>query len=265
MSRNKVDVILPAGGRLTGDFAREAGASIKALIRIDGTCMLERTIETLRQTGETGRIVVVGPTELALHPASRRADAVLPEGTSGPENILIALEYLQANGGASERVLVVTTDLPFITPESLSRFLNACPSHAEICVPILRREEFLSRFSGSPATFAPLQDGEWTMAGAFLLDPAALLRNRQAVQRVFDARKSEFAMARLLGPLFVLRYLTRMLRVEDIEKRCSRILGCRGVAVRNAPAELAADIDNVEEYRYLARGATLACEHGVAA
>lgn len=257
MTADKLDVILPAGGRLTGDFAREAGASVKALIRIDDRTVLERTIETLRETGIVNRIVVVGPGELALHPSTRSADTVLPEGDSGPDNIIRGVDWLEAQTGAAKRVLVVTTDLPFLTPDGIRDFVEACPDTGDICVPILRGEEFAARFPGSPATFASLADGHWTMACAFLLDPHAVKRNVIRIRQVFDARKSEIAMARLLGPLFILRYLTRRLHVEDIERRCSEILNCRGVAVRNAPPELAADIDTVEEYRYAVTHAAL--------
>jgi hypothetical protein len=245
-----LDVILPAGGRLNGAFADEAGVSIKALIRIGGQTVLERTVATLRATGIVDRIVVVGPSELALHPATRGADAVLPDGDCGPDNILRGIDWLEAQGGASLRVIVVTTDLPFLTADAVRAFVEACPPSGEICVPILRCEAFTERFPDSPATFAPLADGQWTMACGFLLDPNAVRRNHLRIRQVFAARKSEFTMARLLGPLFVLRYLTRRLRVEDIERRCTAILRCRGVAVRNARPEMAADIDTVEDYRY---------------
>lgn len=253
MNATRLDVVLPAGGRITGGFAEEASASLKALIRINGTCMLEHTIETLRLTDGIGRIVVVGPPELALHPASRNADAVLPERTSGPENILAAVDYLEAVAGESRRLLIVATDLPCLTPRTITGFINQCPDDAEICVPIVRRGDYLGRFPGSPATFVTLADGQRTMGCAFLVDPQALRRNRRAVQQAFDARKSEIAMAKLLGPLFVLKFVTRRFRVHDVEKRCGQILGCRGVAVRNAPPELAADIDTVADYRYLER------------
>jgi GTP:adenosylcobinamide-phosphate guanylyltransferase len=250
MTSRSLDAILPAGGRLTGEFAGEAGVTVKALIRIDGRTVLERTIETLRSTGIVNRIVVVGPSELALHPATRGADSVITEGDSGPDNILRGIDWLEAQGSIAERVLVVTTDLPFLTSAAIRAFVEACPASGDICVPILRGEAFNARFPDSPATFAALADGAWTMACGFLLDPLAVRRNYTRIQQVFDARKSEMAMARLLGPLFILRYLTKRLRVEDIERRCTEILNCRGIAVRNAPPELAADIDTIEDYRH---------------
>jgi len=97
MSENaplKVDAILPAGGRITGVFAQETGTSVKALISPGGPTVLERTLDALRATGHVGRIVVVGPDEVASHPAACAADVVLPESISGPANIFGGLEWL---------------------------------------------------------------------------------------------------------------------------------------------------------------------------
>ncbi len=100
-----VDVILPAGGRIGGDFAAEAGASIKALIELHGVTVLERTVRVLRAMPEVGRIVVIGPAELQGHAASRGADVVLPEGDSGPSNIMLGLEWLgKANARSRARL-----------------------------------------------------------------------------------------------------------------------------------------------------------------
>jgi hypothetical protein len=57
-------------------------------------------------------------------------------------------------------------------------------------------------------------------------------------------------MARLLGLLFIARFAFRRLSVAHIERRCSQILGVRGVAVHGCAPELAFDIDQESEHRY---------------
>jgi len=248
-----VDVILPAGGRISGSFAAAAGTGVKALIPVGGRTVLERTLAALRGTGRVGRIVVIGPAEVAAHPAARAADAVLPEGGStGPANIVRGIEWLRdASGGRhAERVLVVTTDLPFLTPEAINSFLDACPSDLDACVPVVRRDEFEARFPGSSGTYVRLRDGQWAIGCAFLVNPAMVLGNRARIEGVFAARKSPIAMARLLGPLFIARLLFGRLTVGQIEQRCLDILGCTGAGVRGCPPELAFDIDRPGDYRY---------------
>ena len=89
------DVILPAGGRITGEFAQMAGVEIKALIDFDGETILRRTIHTLRATDRVGRIVVIGP-QAALNEAQKAgANGLIIEGESGPDNILRGVRWLQ--------------------------------------------------------------------------------------------------------------------------------------------------------------------------
>jgi len=248
----KVDVILPAGGRISGAFAAEAGTEIKALLPLGGETVLERTLAALRATGRVGRIVLIGPAEVIEHPAARDADAALLEGESGPANVLRGLEWLrEADGGRhAERALIVTTDLAALTPEAITNFLDACPADADICLPLIRRAEIQARFPGLSLDYVRLRDGEWTMGCAFLVNPDAVARNHHLIVRVFAARKSQLAMARLLGPLFIVRFLMRRLTVREIEQRCLQILGCTGSAVRACAPALAFDLDDLVDYRY---------------
>ena len=247
-----LDAILPAAGRISGDFAVEAGTEIKALIPLGGRTVLERTLETLRVTGRVGRVVVIGPGEVASHPGARAAEVVLPPDNSGPANIFRGLEWLyQANGGRhAERVAILTTDLPFVTPQAITDFLDAAPKEADACVPLVTRREFEARFPGAEIDYVRLRDGEWTMGCAFLVNPEAVARNHHLIVRVFAARKSQLAMARLLGPLFIVRFLLRRLTVREIEQRCLQILGCTGSAVRACAPALAFDLDDLVDYRY---------------
>ncbi len=246
-----VDVILPAGGRIAGEFARDAGAAIKALIRLNDETLLARTIAALRETGRARRIVVVGTHEDAeLRAAASDADALLPEGETGPDNIFRALDYLRSGGFPPRPVLIVTTDLPFVTAASFSGFLERCSPDADLCIPVVERAEYEARFPHAQNEFVRLRDGQWTIGGAFLVRPDALEKSRTQLDQIFAARKSQPAMARLLGPLFIARFALRQLTVAHIERRCGQILGVRGVAVRGCAPELAFDIDQPNEYRY---------------
>jgi 2-C-methyl-D-erythritol 4-phosphate cytidylyltransferase len=249
----KVDVILPAAGRISGAFAQEAGAEIKTLIQLDGKTVLERTISILRATEGIGKIVVVGPNELASQSSAQGADAVLPEGgPSGTDNIFHGMEWLyRANGNQhAERVLILTTDLPFITPEAIAGFIKSCPAEMDICVPVIERAQFKSRFPEIDIFNVPLRDGRWSIGCVFLLNPKAIAAHRAIINKVFAARKSPVAMARLLGPMFIFRYLFRRLTVAHIEKRCQYLLRCSACGIKHCAPELAFDIDGPVEFRY---------------
>ena len=250
-----IDVVLPAGGRIAGEFARDAGAEVKALIRLNGQTILARALHALRATGCVGHIAVIGPDAVLAEATRNGADAALPEGATGPENIFRGLEWLRAqNGNTAAQALIATTDLPFLTPEVLHAFLNACPSDADIVVPIVTQETFEARFPGSQNEYVRLRDGQFTLGCAFLVNPQTVLYNRPHIERIFQARKSQWQMARLIGVRTTIRFLTRRLAVQHIVERAGAILNCRGAAVMDAPAELAYDIDLPGEYDY-------ACAH----
>src|SRR5439155_17905392 len=100
------------------------------------------------------------------------------------------LRWLDGSGGMAGRVLVLTTDLPFITAEAIRGFLESAPESADIALPVHERQEFESKFPGTQSTYVRLGDGDWTIGGAFLFRPEALELNRQNIERLFSARKS---------------------------------------------------------------------------
>lgn len=254
MNTDKLDVLLPAGGCVPADFGDSGGVTAKALLPLGEKTVLERTLDVLRSTGRTARCVVIGTPEVMEHPAAGAADVVLPEAepSTAPSNILRGLEWLGENDGSklADRVLVVTTDLPFLTPYSICRLIDSCPCDVDICVPLVTREVFDARFPGIRTDYVRLRDGDWTMASAFVLNPRALSDNRTYIERVFAARKSQFGMVRILGPGFIVRFLTGRLTIADIEARAMRMLHCTGRGIRDTAPELAFDIDSREEYDY---------------
>lgn len=248
----KVDVILPAGGRIGGAFAEAAGVEIKALIRVGGKSVLQHTIDILRASGRVGRIVVIG-SKPELGDETDGADAVIAEGATGPENVYKGLGWLGEQPAPAARALVLTTDLPYLTPETITGLLDRCPDNGDICVPGVTRAELEAAFPGAPTIWTQLAGEEWTMGCGFVVSPAALLAARPRVEQVFDARKSQLKMVALLGIGFVIRFALRRLTVDEIVDRCSKLLGCRAVVVRGAPPGLAMDLDEPADYEFACR------------
>jgi GTP:adenosylcobinamide-phosphate guanylyltransferase len=243
------DAILPAGGKISPEFAQRVGTTVKALIEFDGRSILTSTLEALRGSKYGGRTIVIGGTEVEKA-AKEVADVVLPEAASGPENILKGLKYLLATQNPPQKVIVVTTDLPFLTPEIIDHFVEQCPADRDICVPLVNRVAWDARFPNSSATFATLADGKWTTGCAYLMDVRALQSSMPQIEEVFENRKSVPKMAKQLGPKFLFKLLTKTLTVSDVETKIQSMLGCSGAAIRNAPTELAYDIDDLEDYEY---------------
>lgn len=244
------DVVLPAGGRISGEFAHLAGTEIKALIRFEEETILRRTIRALRDSGCVDRIVVIGPEEALAEARESGADLMLAEGATGPDNIYRGLEGL-TNVGA--QLLIATGDMPFLTPTTVRDFLALCPAEPELCIPIIERAEFEALYPGLIRTDTPLRDGAFRLGGLFRAEVSTLRRVRPHLEQMFAARKNNLEMARIIGIPFIVRYLFRRLTVDQIVNRASEVLQCRGAAVRHVPPELAFDIDLPEELAYARR------------
>jgi GTP:adenosylcobinamide-phosphate guanylyltransferase len=245
---NNIDVIVPAGGRVSEDFAAEAGHTVKALFRIGEQTLLGHTIETLRRTDGIGRVAVIGPS--ATEEAAEAADVLLPELATGPENIYSGLEWLVKSGSPPDHVMIITSDLPFISPEILRRYIDMCPKHLDFCLPLISKDEFEAAYPGTNSTFVQLREGTFTAGCCYLASVRGLQRAKPHIERVFEQRKSKLGMARLLGPSFVFKFMTRRLGIPDVVQRVKSLLDCDGAPIPHSPPELACDIDDVEDYRY---------------
>jgi molybdopterin-guanine dinucleotide biosynthesis protein A len=245
------DAIVPAGGKLPDSFARVVGTNAKALIKFDGRTILDRVLTALRDSGAVERIVVVGSAEIIESADVVKADAAIREGATGPENIFRGLDHLAKDTDRQNRVLICACDLPFLSGDSVKRFLAQCPEGPDFCVPLIAEEDFAEAFPQAAATFVELRDGTFTTGCLYNVCPEALRRAIHHIDRVFERRKSKLGMARLLGFGFVWMLLTKRLTVRDVEKKVLELLGCTGAAVPNSPPELAMDIDYVEDYHYV--------------
>jgi GTP:adenosylcobinamide-phosphate guanylyltransferase len=242
------DAILPAGGTIPPDFAQQVGTSNKALIQFEGRTILERVIDALRASGRVRRIAVIGPEE--VRPASSNADLVLQQGATGPDNIMRGLEALASQPDPPPKVLVVTTDLPFLTPDVINRFIDSCPINVDITVPLISKTEFHQRFPECHCTFIRLRDDTWTAGCMYILDVQALRDAKPYIDRIFEVRKSKVGMAKLLGTGFLYKFLTKTLTVPDVEAKIQAMLHCSGKAIMHSPPELAYDIDDFSDYEY---------------
>lgn len=244
------DAILPAGGYIDAEFADKVGTNCKALIRFGDQTILERTIGALRATGRVGRIYLSGTNEVRNSQGAKLATKVVESGESGPASILIALKSLLAEPDPPEKVLLLTCDLPFLTADLIAAFIDACPKAVEICMPLITKAQFQGRFPGCSATFIPLQDDTWTAGNTYLMDALAIQKAMPHLERVFAVRKSKAGMARLLGPVFLYKFLRKQLTVPMVEQKIKQILGCTGSPVFDCAPELAFDIDDIEDYEY---------------
>lgn len=248
---SKMDAIVTAGGRISGEFAENAGVEIKALINIAGKPVIESVLEALRGVPEVEKIILIGPEEIRSSSAVAIADEFITESPDGAVNLLMGLERCSG----SNRAIYSASDLPFLTSDAINKFLGICAPGGDFYYPIMKKEQFLATFPDIEIEYARLNDGLYTGGCVFLLNPQALLTRRKMITDVFNARKSLVKLASILGIRFVFKMLTHTLTVEDCVRRGSEIIGCDCRVVENCPAELVQDLDDLNDYNHAVRHA----------
>lgn len=239
-----MNVVMTAGGRIAGTYADECGTTVKALVEIRGRSMLARTIDAASGAGATQIAVVGGDAVRAACGAS--VDVVIGEGESGSENLLRALRIWPGD----EPLLLLTTDLPYANAEALRAFLDAAPDDA-LAMPLTTPALFDARFPGAPLVGITLGGERVVNGGAFLFPPGVAERAAGIATRFFDARKSPWAMASVLGLSLAFRFATKRLTVAALEEEAPRRFGVPIKAVRACAPELCFDADTIEDYRYV--------------
>lgn len=237
-----VTALVLAGRRGGGPdpMAAAAGVSHKALLPVAGVPMLLRVVSALRASPAVGRIVVCIEAPGETLSGLGGLDGVLPRtaATSPARSAAAALEEFGAP------LLVTTADHALLTPAMVGHFVSAVPPGAAAAAALARSDTVLSGHPGTRRTWLRFRDGAFSGCNLFLLADAE--GGAKAVgfwQRVEGARKRPLAMARLLGPLPLLRFalgrLTLRAALDALERRC----GARLAAVEMPFADAAVDVD----------------------
>lgn len=233
---------ITAGGRVEGRLASEIGTDVKALAPFGGGKLVDASITAARLAGAQ-RIAVIGGRAVRDH-CSGRVDAVIDEASDGRENLRRAIEL-----GAEEPLLLLTSDLPFVTGDATHEFLERA-RRSDVALPLADESEYVRAYPGAPPHSTRVGNERVANGSVVYFGPGVAPRVLDTAQRLFAARKSLFAMASLLGPALLLRFLFNRLTIEDIERRAARLFGLRASAVRGASPSLCYDVDTYDDYRY---------------
>jgi GTP:adenosylcobinamide-phosphate guanylyltransferase len=233
---------ITAGGRVEGALAVAMGTNVKALADAGNGKLVDRAIDAARAAGAR-RITVIGNTELRAHCAGR-VDAVIDASADGRENLRLALE-----GGKDGPLLLLSSDLPFITGEAVSDFLARAVA-SDLALPLASELAYARAYPGAPDHITALGTARVANGSIVYFGHGVAPRVLEVSQRLFAARKSRWGMAVLLGPQLLMRFAFGKLEIEHIERRAERLFGIRARAVADASPALCFDIDTLDDYRY---------------
>ncbi len=236
--------IVLAGGPADELSAKTPGAPNKAFVSIGGIPLVTRTLRALRASSSISRIIVVAPERVKGHPAISLADEFRPDG----ERIRDSLRNGLANLPPEADVLVSTSDLPVLTPESVDDYITrASEKDADLTYGCLEKRVHIATYPQVPHTWAPLRDGTYCGTGFITIRPRIWPSLERFIEQLGHARKNPLQLARLFGWDVLLRFAVRRLSIADAEDRASRIIGARVRAVVSPYAEIGVNVDRVSD------------------
>lgn len=238
------DAIILAGGESSSELKKIAPYDNEALIIIGNYPMIYYVYKALRQSSHVRNIVISGPTE-ALRNIFAREDRLffVSGGENAVESFAHGMELLQEKG-ISEQVLIMPSDIPFITTEAIDDFINqAEKSKDDFYYPVTCKEVNEAKFPGVTRTYVSVKDGILTGGNLFILRSALFEQVLDIALKLVERRKNPLAMAKLFGFGLVWKYIIRRLSIEAVEKRFYEVLGIRGKAIISLYAEVGVDVD----------------------
>lgn len=239
-----MNVVVLAGGPHDELAAHTPGAPNKAFIDIAGKPLVQRTLEALRAAKNVERIIVVAPQSAHAHPALALADEKRMDGRRIRDSLASGLDGLAPN----DDVLISTSDLPVLTPQSIDDFIGRVrEKNADIVYGCLEKSVHLRSYPEVPHTWVALKDGTYCGGGLMAMKPRVFASLSQFIERLGHARKNPLQLAKLFGWDILLRFAIRQVSIADAEARATRILGSPARAVVSPYAETAVNVDRVSD------------------
>jgi len=194
----RTNAVVLAGGKNSPEMTEVTETENRALTPLGGRTMLEYVVSALNRAPSVGEIVVVGAV-----PQSELYRTVTPNDTL-LGNLLAGLDA----AGDGERVLISTSDIPFLTPDAVEDFLTrALATGADLCCSYVPLALCDAKYPEMKRTAVKLSEGKFTLGNLMLVSPKFLRASEGVITAAYAARKSPVAIARLLGGGLLLRLL----------------------------------------------------------
>lgn len=241
-----MDAILLAGGVPEEDsplYPFTLGKP-KAALEIGGKIMVQWVLDALENTPSINGIVIVGAVELKDKIKSSKVLEHLPAAGDLLTNFQLGADAILEHDSSADRVAVVSSDIPFINPQSVEWVLSASQDEdRDIYYCVIRQERMEERFPTSNRSYVKLRDMS-VCGGDLGVIHLDLYKSKPDFWRnLIEARKSPLQQASLIGFDVLLLVLLRMLTLEETVDKVTRRLKISGKGLDCPYPEVGMDID----------------------
>lgn len=181
----------------------------------------------------------------------------LPDQGGIISNARYGLEWLEANRPQKGEVLISTADIPLLTGEIVDAFVDQCMPFDHLAYyNVVTRETMEGRFPRSNRTFVRLQGAEIAGGDLIVAQSRIVHTNQQLWEALSDARKHAWQLARIVGPVTLLKLLLRRLSLAEVEQLASRMFAAPIRILISPYPELAMDADKPDQVALLRHNLT---------
>jgi GTP:adenosylcobinamide-phosphate guanylyltransferase len=245
-----IDAVVLAGGVDRGELAAHTGVSYRPLLEVGGRPIISAVLAALCGTTTVGKVVLVAPDAVQEAAPGDAVDVRVRSGESLVENISLGVQALPAD---SSHLLLLTGDMPFISPAAIDDFLRqSLATKSDLCYPIITKAACERRFPGTARTYVRIREGVFT-GGNGIVASRGFLSQGDLIGRLYAARKNPLKLATLFGARVVLGLLTGRVALHDLEARASAIISGKVSAVISTYAELGFDVDKLHDLDFARR------------
>jgi len=223
----------------------------KALLDIAGKPMLQWVLDALCEADSVDQIVVVGLDETEDLKCTMRL-AFLPDKGGIIQNIREGANYLDQENPSGDYILIVSSDIPSITPEIVDWVIKAAmQTEHDFYYNIITREIMEKRFPNSNRSYARFKDVEVCGGDMNVVRRRMVNGENRLWQRIVDTRKNVFKQAALIGfdTLFLL--LFRLTTLDEAVNKVTHRLNLNGRAILCPYAEVGMDVDKPHQLEIL--------------
>jgi len=238
------NALVLAGAKKKGPLEIAANVENKALIIINEKSIVEYVIDAINNSENIDKVIVVGPKDKLYPYIGKKVEKILETGSSIIENMEIGLNYFNSKSN----ILLLTSDIPLITSQAIDEFIEKCVKReAYIGYPIITKENVIRKYPETKRTYVNMKEGTFCGGNIAFFKPEVFFQKRELIKELYENRKANWKNAKILGFKFILKFLLKTLTLDEIEKKVTKIAGCKSVAVMVSYPEIMIDLDKLTD------------------
>ncbi len=242
------NALILAGTKERGSLEITENVNNKALIMLNGKPMIEYIVDVLNNSENIDQIIVVGPKKELYPYIGQKVKEIIDPGNSILENMERGLEFFNSD----DNLLILTSDIPLVTPEAIDEFLKICIKRkAYIGYPIITKEIIIKKYPETKRTYVKMKEGIFCGGNIVFFKPEVFFQQKKLIQELFENRKATWKYVKILGFKFIFKFIFKTLTMEEVEKRVTDILGYNSIAVMISHPEVMIDLDKPSDLKLI--------------